>query len=177
MKRRGSGIRFVAAGAKPCGLGARDTLRLEMCYPLNGSDLSGSHTPLEAGLGAFVDFEKEHFTGRDALLRAKGERHRQKARRDPRSRKVASDSSALRDPGERRKSWQRPPAGRFRRPWLRDRSWLSCRSHLPRSGRIWKLRFGADAIEPVSSRSHFTSQRHECSRRFEVCRNARMDSR
>ena len=59
---------FVASGAKPCGLGARDTLRLEMCYPLNGSDLSDSHTPLEAGLGAFVDFEKEHFTGRDALL-------------------------------------------------------------------------------------------------------------
>jgi aminomethyltransferase len=62
---------FVASGAKPCGLGARDTLRLEMCYPLNGSDLSTSHTPLEAGLGAFVDFEKEHFIGRDALLRQK----------------------------------------------------------------------------------------------------------
>jgi aminomethyltransferase len=59
---------FVASGAKPCGLGARDTLRLEMCYPLNGSDLSASHTPLEAGLGAFVDFEKGHFTGRDVLL-------------------------------------------------------------------------------------------------------------
>jgi glycine cleavage system T protein (aminomethyltransferase) len=64
---------FVDSGAKPCGLGARDTLRLEMCYPLNGSDLSGSHTPLEAGLGAFVDFEKEHFTGRDALIRQKDE--------------------------------------------------------------------------------------------------------
>ena len=64
---------FIASGARPCGLGARDTLRLEMCYPLNGSDLSSSHTPLEAGLGAFVDFEKEHFTGRDALLRQKEE--------------------------------------------------------------------------------------------------------
>jgi aminomethyltransferase len=62
---------FVASGAKPCGLGARDTLRLEMCYPLNGSDLSSSHTPLEAGLGTFVDFEKKHFTGRDALIRQK----------------------------------------------------------------------------------------------------------
>ena len=62
---------FVAAGAKPCGLGARDTLRLEMCYPLNGSDLSSSHTPLEAGLGAFVDFEKDYFTGRDVLWRQK----------------------------------------------------------------------------------------------------------
>jgi aminomethyltransferase len=65
---------FVAAGAKPCGLGARDTLRLEMCYPLNGSDLSPDHTPLEAGLGPFVDLGKDKFVGRDALLeeRAKG---------------------------------------------------------------------------------------------------------
>ena len=62
---------FIASGAKPCGLGARDTLRLEMCYPLNGSDLSANHTPLEAGLGAFVDFEKGHFAGRDVLLRQK----------------------------------------------------------------------------------------------------------
>jgi aminomethyltransferase len=69
---------FVDSGAKPCGLGARDTLRLEMCYPLNGSDLSSSHTPLEAGLGAFVDFEKENFTGREALLRQKDEGIRRK---------------------------------------------------------------------------------------------------
>jgi aminomethyltransferase len=61
----------VAAGAKPCGLGARDTLRLEMCYPLNGSDLSPDHTPLEAGLGFFVDLEKGDFIGRDALLAQK----------------------------------------------------------------------------------------------------------
>ncbi|HET9523203.1 MAG TPA: glycine cleavage system aminomethyltransferase GcvT, partial [Terrimicrobiaceae bacterium] len=59
---------FLAAGAKPCGLGSRDTLRLEMCYPLNGSDLSPDHTPLEAGLGSFVDLTKSAFIGRDALL-------------------------------------------------------------------------------------------------------------
>ena len=62
---------FLAAGAKPCGLGARDTLRLEMCYPLNGSDLSPDHTPLEAGLGPFVDLGKDTFMGRDALLEQK----------------------------------------------------------------------------------------------------------
>jgi len=55
-------------GIKPCGLGARDTLRLEMCYPLNGSDLSPDHTPLEAGLSIFVDLNKPAFVGRDALL-------------------------------------------------------------------------------------------------------------
>ena len=44
-----------ALGIRPCGLGARDTLRLEMCYPLNGNDLTPEHNPIEAGLGFFVD--------------------------------------------------------------------------------------------------------------------------
>jgi aminomethyltransferase len=61
----------AAAGIKPCGLGARDTLRLEMCYPLNGSDLSPAHTPLEAGLSIFVDLNKPAFVGREALLAQK----------------------------------------------------------------------------------------------------------
>jgi len=61
----------TAVGARPCGLGARDVLRLEMCYPLNGSDLSPEHTPLEAGLGYFVDLEKGDFIGRDALVAQK----------------------------------------------------------------------------------------------------------
>lgn len=60
-------------GIRPCGLGARDTLRLEMCYPLNGSDLSPDHTPLEAGLSIFVDLEKEEFIGREALKRQREE--------------------------------------------------------------------------------------------------------
>ena len=67
--------RFLQAGAKiglkPCGLGARDTLRLEMCYPLNGSDLSPDRNPIEAGLGFFVDLKKPNFVGRDALLKVK----------------------------------------------------------------------------------------------------------
>ncbi len=58
-------------GLKPCGLGARDTLRLEMCYPLNGSDLTPETNPIEAGLGFFVDLTKEEFTGRDILKQAK----------------------------------------------------------------------------------------------------------
>ncbi len=61
----------LAAGAEPCGLGARDTLRLEMCYPLNGSDLSPERTPLEAGLGFFVALAKPDFIGRPALLAQK----------------------------------------------------------------------------------------------------------
>ena len=58
-------------GIKPCGLGARDTLRLEMCYPLNGSDLSPKRNPIGAGLGFFVDLTKRNFIGRDALLKTK----------------------------------------------------------------------------------------------------------
>src|SRR5205823_52368 len=57
-------------GVEPCGLGARDTLRLEMGYPLHGNDISEEHTPLEAGLSWAVRFDKDvAFLGRDALLR------------------------------------------------------------------------------------------------------------
>ncbi len=52
-------------GMKPSGLGARDTLRLEMAYPLNGNDLTQTHTPIEADLGAFVSLKKPaEFPGR-----------------------------------------------------------------------------------------------------------------
>jgi glycine cleavage system T protein (aminomethyltransferase) len=65
-------------GIRPCGLGARDTLRLEMCYPLNGSDLSPQRNPIEAGLGFFVDLTKPNFIGRDVLLDAKQNGPREK---------------------------------------------------------------------------------------------------
>ena len=56
-------------GLLPCGLGARDTLRLEAGLPLHGADLSPRHTPLEAGLDVFVKWDKGEFTGKSALLR------------------------------------------------------------------------------------------------------------
>jgi aminomethyltransferase len=58
-------------GIKPCGLGARDTLRMEMCYPLNGNDLSPEHSPIEAGLGFFVDVTKPDFIGRPIVAAQK----------------------------------------------------------------------------------------------------------
>jgi aminomethyltransferase len=58
---------LVAAGATPCGLGARDTLRLEMGYPLWGQDLSEKTSPLEAGLSWVVDWG-HNFVGKPALL-------------------------------------------------------------------------------------------------------------
>ena len=63
----------ASAGAKPCGLGARDSLRLEKCYPLNGNDLSPDRTPLQAGLGFAVDLEKGDFIGRNRLVTQKAE--------------------------------------------------------------------------------------------------------
>jgi aminomethyltransferase len=59
-------------GIVPCGLGARDTLRLEVCYPLHGNDISPERTPIEAGLGWACALDKE-FTGVDLLRRQKEE--------------------------------------------------------------------------------------------------------
>lgn len=64
---------FLDAGVTPCGLGARDSLRLEKCLPLNGNDLSPAHTPLEAGLGFFCGLDKDDFIGRDALVQQKAD--------------------------------------------------------------------------------------------------------
>jgi aminomethyltransferase len=54
---------------EPCGLGARDVLRLEMGYPLYGQDLGPDRTTLEAGLAWAVSFDKGPFVGREALVR------------------------------------------------------------------------------------------------------------
>ena len=62
---------LVAAGARPCGLAARDTLRTEMGYPLHGQDLSLDITPVQARSGWAVGWGKEQFWGRDALLAEK----------------------------------------------------------------------------------------------------------
>lgn len=58
-------------GLCPCGLGARDTLRTEMKYPLYGNDIDETANPLEAGLGWVVKFKAGDFIGREALLNIK----------------------------------------------------------------------------------------------------------
>lgn len=58
-------------GLLPCGLGARDTLRTEMGYPLHGQDLSPEITPVQARSGWAVGWNKARFWGRDALVREK----------------------------------------------------------------------------------------------------------
>ncbi len=59
-------------GAVPCGLGARDTLRLEVCFPLHGNDIGPDTDPISAGLGWTCALDKE-FTGVDVIRRVKEE--------------------------------------------------------------------------------------------------------
>jgi aminomethyltransferase len=58
---------LLEAGAVPCGLGARDALRLEVCYPLHGSDITQETNAIEAGLG-WVCARDKQFTGSDVLM-------------------------------------------------------------------------------------------------------------
>ena len=68
---------IVSSGVTPCGLGARDTLRLEVCYPLHGQDISETRDPYSAGLGWAVASTKS-FTGSDALAAARERRPHEK---------------------------------------------------------------------------------------------------
>jgi aminomethyltransferase len=62
---------ILARGITPCGLGARDTLRLEVCYPLHGNDITPERSPIEAGLAWACALDKD-FTGA-AVLRSQRE--------------------------------------------------------------------------------------------------------
>jgi aminomethyltransferase len=66
LMERGEGL-----GLAPCGLGARDSLRLEVGFALYGNDLDETHTPLEGRLGWLVKLDKGEFAGRDVLIRQK----------------------------------------------------------------------------------------------------------
>ena len=63
---------LLDAGVVPCGLGARDTLRLEVCFPLHGNELSPERNPIEAGLG-WCCMEETGFVGSEAIARARAE--------------------------------------------------------------------------------------------------------
>jgi aminomethyltransferase len=63
---------LIAAGAVPCGLGARDALRLEVCYPLHGNDISEDTNAIEAGLG-WVCARDKAYVGSDVLARTRAD--------------------------------------------------------------------------------------------------------
>jgi aminomethyltransferase len=62
----------VGRGAVPCGLGARDTLRLEMCYPLHGNDITPDTDPISAGLGWACSLDKD-FSGVEVVRQVKAD--------------------------------------------------------------------------------------------------------
>jgi len=64
---------FIRQGVKPCGLGARDTLRLEAGMLLYGQDMDTSTNPYEAGLGWLVEMDNGDFIGKSALLEIKSQ--------------------------------------------------------------------------------------------------------
>jgi len=65
-------------GLLPCGLGARDTLRLESCYPLYGHEIGDTTNPYEAGLGWIVKLDQDDFIGKAVLqqIKASGPQHK-----------------------------------------------------------------------------------------------------
>jgi aminomethyltransferase len=70
--------KLVGLGVKPCGLGARDTLRLEAKMALYGNDIDHTTTPIEADLGWIVKLDKGDFAGREVIAREKEEGPRRK---------------------------------------------------------------------------------------------------
>jgi aminomethyltransferase len=60
--------KLLSLGVKPCGLAARDVLRLEVCYPLYGHELNDEITPLDAALAWTVKLGKDNFIGKAALV-------------------------------------------------------------------------------------------------------------
>lgn len=64
---------LVASGVQPCGLGARDTLRLEAALALYGHEIDETTNPFEAGLGWVVDLDERDFVGKKALIQAKAQ--------------------------------------------------------------------------------------------------------
>ena len=87
---------LVGRGAKPCGLGARDTLRLEAAMPLYGHELTEEIDPFQAGLAWAVKLDKGDFLGRDALLHRKDEKGlRQRVGLELEGKRIAREGSLV----------------------------------------------------------------------------------
>jgi aminomethyltransferase len=87
---------LVARGAKPCGLGARDTLRLEAAMPLYGHELNEDIDPFQAGVGWAVKMDKGDFSGRSALERRRADRSlRQRVGLELEGKRIAREGAAV----------------------------------------------------------------------------------
>jgi aminomethyltransferase len=91
---------FIAKGAVPCGLGARDTLRLEAAMPLYGHELNESINPIQAGLSWAVKLDKGDFIGRAALAASANDRTRSvRVGLEIEGKRAAREGSAITDSG------------------------------------------------------------------------------
>ena len=138
--------RLVDAGVSPAGLGARDTLRLEAGLPLHGHELGPGITPLQAGLGWVVRWDKGDFRGRSALEaeREAGPRRRLRGLLADKGR-PPRDGCAWSGRATTRSEWS--PAATSRRCWDRASPWRSWRQT---SGLVtrWSSTCGAGIFPP-----------------------------
>jgi hypothetical protein len=152
---------------------ARDTLRLEVCYPLNGSDFSPERNPMEAGLGFFVDLTKPKFVGREALLKTK---------EDGSAEKLASFRMEGKGPPPRPHYSIFRNGGRIGEvtsgtlsPSITALAWHTCPRSTRRSEPGSTSRFAGKNFRPSSKRNLFTKN-HERPRGIALHRKPRMDS-
>ena len=148
---------MVERGAKPCGLGARDTLRLEAAMPLYGHELSEEIDPLQAGLGWAVKLDKGDFIGRDALRRRarmpRPRRHRVGLELD--GKRIAREGAAVLRDGQ---AIGRVTSGTFAPTLAKPSPWptstpAACRAgHRVRGGHSRQA-----GSRPASCRCRFTS--------------------
>ena len=146
---------IVRRGAVPAGLGARDTLRLEVCFHLYGNDLSVERGPIEAGLG-WCCKEDTGFIGAEAVRAVR--------ERGPAEQLVAfaidgPGDRAPGQPGARAAAWSR--AARSRRACRRASGWPTCRPSGPRAAPAWRSTFVARCAPPSSRTSRSTERTRE----------------
>jgi len=91
---------LVRRGAKPCGLGARDTLRLEAAMPLYGHELNEEIDPFQAGLAWAVKLDKGDFRGREALLKLKQAGRRQRVGLELQGKRIAREGAVIKASGQ-----------------------------------------------------------------------------
>jgi aminomethyltransferase len=94
-------VELVRHGARPCGLGARDTLRLEAAMPLYGHELGEDIDPLQAGLGWAVKMDKGDFIGREALARRRDDPQlRQRVGLEMEGKRIAREGASVAHDGK-----------------------------------------------------------------------------
>lgn len=92
---------LIRRGARPCGLGARDTLRLEAAMPLYGHELSEEIDPFQAGLGWAVKMDKGDFIGREALVRRRNEPLPRRVGLELEGKRIAREGAAVSADGKK----------------------------------------------------------------------------